>query len=407
MKFASRLHRSLSRPVLQRLKTLGRLASQRHQEAVLVGGPVRDLILGRTSLDIDVVVTHPAEPLVREFVSLARGRIEHRSPFMTYGLTFPDGSRMDIATARKETYSHPATLPVVQPAELLHDLARRDFSVNAMGIILGPHHFGKLLDPFGGVTDLNTRTLKALHSQSFVDDPTRIYRAARYAGRLGLTLDEDTGAWMRKSIREKLPAKLSPARAGHEWEKILTEEDPRNALRRLDEWGALSFLSPYWHWRPGHEKIMDPRFCGDSLSSRLMAWCRPFGVRKTMTALPGLEIPSRIRGEVILGLGLLEAIKKGDPLAALGTVRASDTVKQFLAGSLPAPVWKRVLESRPHLSGSDLLNLRVLPGPEMGRLLAGLAVGHWHRRLSSRRDEVRFVTLEMEKRGQVDNRRGR
>jgi tRNA nucleotidyltransferase (CCA-adding enzyme) len=377
-----------------------------------VGGPVRDLLLGRRSLDTDVVITHPAEPVIQAFVSRHNGRIQRRSQFMTYELSFPDGSRMDVATARKETYPHPAALPLVQPSELLHDLARRDFSVNAMGISLDPVHFGRLVDPLGGEMDLRTRRLRALHPHSFIDDPTRIYRAARYAGRLNLGLEGETARWITEAIHLGIIAKLTPARLGHEWQKILMENDPRGALRRLQDWGALRFLSPGWRWRPGHERVLNPRFCSsmngnDSLSFKLMSWCRPFGAQAAHEALGHLELPSRMRREVQLGLALLEAIERRDPLTTLEAARAPEAVKHFLSRALPASLWKWVLRSRPRLSGSDLMSLGVPPGPALGRLLAALARERWEKRLRSRRDEIQYVALETEKRGQVDNPPGR
>jgi tRNA nucleotidyltransferase (CCA-adding enzyme) len=396
MNLTAPLRRSLSRAAFGYLETFGRLVSERGGDAFLVGGPVRDILLGKPLLDIDVVATHPVEPAVRALAARHKGRLEKRSAFLTFKLSFPDDIRMDVATARKETYPAPASLPVVQPSEPLHDLARRDFSINAMALSLLPSGFGELIDPLGGMMDLAARRLRALHPRSFMDDPTRIYRAARYAGRFHLHVDPETLGWIRSAIRLKIPASLSPARLSHEWIKVLMERDPRPALKFLDSWGALSFLSPAWRWRPEHGRSFKPS--DHSLALRLLSWCRPFGPKKSEATLARLELPSQTRGEVRLGLGLLEAIERRDPLASLGATRAPESVRQFLSRTLPTPLWERVTRSRPLLSGTDLAGLGVPQGHETGRMLAELTHARWRKTLRSRRDEVRFV---------IDNLRNR
>ena len=389
MNLAATLRRSVSRTTLKRLKAFGRLDFRRGGEAFLVGGPVRDILLKRSSLDLDVAATHPVEPVVRAFIRQNRGRLVRRSAFMTFQLSFPDGTRMDVATTRKESYPEPACLPVVQPSELLHDLARRDFSINAMALSLDPSRFGELIDPLGGTMDLAARRLRALHPRSFIDDPTRIYRAARYAGRFNLEIDSETLGWIRETIRSKMLERLTPARLGHEWVKILMERDPRPALKLLGAWGVLSLLSREWRWRPEHERLF--KSSPHSLTSRLLSWCRPFGAKRSAVALARLELPSQVRGEVRLGLGLLETIEHHDPMAALGATRAPENVRRFLSQTLPAPLWKKVARSRPLLSGIDLVGLGVPAGHETGRVLAELARARWKKTLRSRREEARFV----------------
>jgi len=391
--------RSVPRTAFKRLQAFGRIVSRHGGQAFLVGGPVRDILLRQPLRDIDVVATHPVEPVLRALANQERGLIARRSAFLTFKLSFPDGTCMDVATARKETYPQAASLPVVEPSEILHDLARRDFSINAMAVELGPRHFGELIDPLGGEMDLAARRLRALHSQSFQDDPTRIYRAARYAGRLNLRWDGDTLNWIRSALRLKMPAQLTTARLSHEWEKILLEQDPRATLKILDGWGALTFLDTNWHWKRTHARTLRPgKNEKATLSGRLLGWCRPFGTRKAEGALAHLELPAPVRGEVRLGLGLLENIEREDPLSALGAAKAPESVRNFLSQNLPAPLWKRVLRSRPLLSGTDLMELGAVPGPELGRILAALTQARWRDTVRSRRDEVRFV---------IDNLRGR
>src|SRR5262249_13006586 len=159
-------------------------------------GYVRDLLHGHPSLDIDVVLEGPTLPIARAAAKEYKAKLVSHPAFLTHTLQFKDGRHLDIATARTETYAEAAALPVVEPASLQEDWYRRDFSINAIALALNRADSGHVWDPFGGVEDLQAKKIRVLHAQSFRDDPTRIFRAARFAARFKCELEWRTREWM-------------------------------------------------------------------------------------------------------------------------------------------------------------------------------------------------------------------
>jgi tRNA nucleotidyltransferase (CCA-adding enzyme) len=195
--------------------------------AYLVGGAVRDLLLGEDRADLDVVV----EADVRGLADALGGELVEHERFQTAKVELDDLD-IDIARARTETYSAPGALPDVAPAAIEADLARRDFTVNAMALPLAG---GELIDPHGGLDDLRAGLLRILHPASFRDDPTRALRATRYAARLGFTLEPDTEA----RLLEADLSLVSEDRVVAELGRTAVEEHPSEALQLISDWGLL------------------------------------------------------------------------------------------------------------------------------------------------------------------------
>jgi tRNA nucleotidyltransferase (CCA-adding enzyme) len=209
----------------------------RGEGVYLVGGTVRDILLGRTSFDVDIAVEGDA----LEFARGLGGEVTGHGRFGTAVVRFGEGRHWDVVTARRETYAAPAALPDVQAGTIEDDLARRDFTVNAMAASLG-EDFGRIVDPHGGRTDLDGRVIRVLHPLSFVDDPTRIFRAARYEARLGFRMDPETERLAREGVGGA--ALLSPARLREEVVALLSEDEAERALGRLSELAAAPKLEP-------------------------------------------------------------------------------------------------------------------------------------------------------------------
>lgn len=235
-------------PWRQRLSVLGQEAAERQMPAAAVGGCVRDLLLGLTPKDWDVVVEGQAAPLVRSAAKKLSARLVEHPRFMTFTFHFPDGTHLDITTARSETYPTPGILPVVRPALLAEDARRRDFTANALYLQLNPNP-GALLDPTGGQADLKAGRLRVLHDQSFVDDPTRLYRAARYATRYRWTVEENTLDLIHKAVAEDRPRSVSLVRLRHELFRTLEEENPIPALQTTWDWGLWKFWDETWRYK--------------------------------------------------------------------------------------------------------------------------------------------------------------
>jgi tRNA nucleotidyltransferase (CCA-adding enzyme) len=240
-----KMHSCFSEATMALLKRIGALGKLSGSKVYLVGGIVRDLLLGTENLDIDIVVEPDAVAFAQKLAHELHGTIVAHKRFGTATVTTPEFLKLDFATARKETYASPAALPTVEFGSMKDDLIRRDFTVNAMAISLNEHEFGNLIDFFDGVGDLSRKTIKALHDKSFIDDPTRILRAVRLECRLGFTMDTHTANLIHRSIEKEIYKKLAKPRLRDEIILILKEKDPFCIVKRLDSFKALKIIHPY------------------------------------------------------------------------------------------------------------------------------------------------------------------
>lgn len=236
------------------LSDLALRAARRGQRAAVVGGCVRDALLGRPTRDLDVMAEGDATALAADCAAAWSARIESFGRFGTSRIALQGGFKLDIATARAETYPEPGALPVVTASTLEDDLARRDFTVNAMAVLVGPDGLGETLDTFGGERDLKAGVLRVLHPKSFVDDPTRLLRAARYAARLGLKPDAGTQKLMASA---KGLGAVSRERIRQELWRILEEGDPVPALKLCLKWKLAGVFHPKFKIPDGLAKEKD------------------------------------------------------------------------------------------------------------------------------------------------------
>ena len=220
-----------------------------YRGAYLVGGFVRDLLLGEPNLDIDIAVEGDGIEFARELAGKLSGRVRSHPKFQTAVVIVSEGRdgaplRIDVASTRTEFYDFPAALPKVEHASIRQDLARRDFTINAMAVSLKPEDFGVLLDYFGGLTDLEKKRIRVLHNLSFIEDPTRIFRAVRYESRYGLRMDRHTLSLAKSCSDMDLIGDLSSARLRDELILLLSESKVAFALRRMRELGLARSVHP-------------------------------------------------------------------------------------------------------------------------------------------------------------------
>lgn len=232
----------LSERLLADLRLIARVAEELGLRAYLVGGPVRDAFLGLRVADVDVAVEGDAHAVAAALAQEIGGRAVLHKDFLTAVVHLPDGRHWDLATARRESYPAPGALPVVQPAGIEDDLRRRDFAINAMAWRLRPQGLAELLDPFGGRRDIRQRLLRALHDHSFVDDPTRIIRAAVYAARLGFAVEAGTQEWLSRAVASGALATVSGHRLGEQLRRGIETDAAPGVLSNLQAWGVLSRL---------------------------------------------------------------------------------------------------------------------------------------------------------------------
>ena len=397
------------------LATAGRLAAAHGARAFVVGGLVRDALLERPPArhDLDVVVEGDALAVARALADTAAGTLVEHERFLTASVSLADRRRVDLVTARSERYERPGALPHVLPALIAQDLKRRDFTVNALAVELGSGAFG-LLDPLGGGADVARRRLRILHPLSFVEDPTRIFRAARYAARLGFALD----AWSARAQALALSLApylaLSPARIVAELERILADAEPAAALTLLARAGAFRLLEPrYRTTRAGLARLQ-------AVPSTL-AWMRARGVpapplELLATALAA-DQPAGVAAGALRGLGLsgapLERVRQtlagAEALASgLQAARPSDAARALRGASPTALAWSHltgdaaarerldrlsaaVQAGRPALGGSDAIALGVAPGPDVAAVLAAVRDGRLEGEIRDRQGEIDYV----------------
>ena len=235
------------------LRETGEAARRLGFELYAVGGCARDWLLGLESADVDFLCGADPGALVSEITLRLGGSFHNFERFLTTRLVLAAGRRLDFAVFRKESYLKPAALPSVsRAASAAEDLKRRDFACNALAVSLLPGPgFGELLDPFGGSNDIKEGVLRVLHERSFSDDPTRLYRAARFAGRFGWKLEAKTYGLAVEAVKNAMPALLSRERLRNELLKLLSEKNPLPAFELLKELDALKFLHEKFVFGPG------------------------------------------------------------------------------------------------------------------------------------------------------------
>ncbi|MDE1921151.1 MAG: CCA tRNA nucleotidyltransferase [Candidatus Omnitrophica bacterium] len=222
------------------VRSIGRLAEEQGMRAYLVGGPVRDLLLKSSNTDLDITVEGSGIRLARAFGAAFGGsKVTVYPAFKTATVLLPDGRLVDFATARQETYARGGAFPAVKPAGIRQDLLRRDFTINAMAVAIGPKTWGKITDPYGGAGDLKAKRIRVLHDHSFLDDPTRILRAARFKARLGFKMEAKTLRLLKSAVAMKVLDTIRPQRYLKDFNKILKEPTSLEAIGCLKEWDAF------------------------------------------------------------------------------------------------------------------------------------------------------------------------
>jgi tRNA nucleotidyltransferase (CCA-adding enzyme) len=333
--------------------------------AYLVGGAIRDLLLGIEGVDLDLAIDGDPDALAG-----APGfELEREGLFLTGRLELGE-LKIDVARTRAESYPHPGALPEVRPAPIADDLARRDFTVNAMAFPLAGDP--ELIDPHGGVDDLRAGVLRVLHDRSFVDDPTRALRAARYAARFGFDLEPSTS----RLLTEADLSTVSDDRVQGELRRIAAEEDPAKAIQLIVDWGLMPTLDPEAPGRVAEVTRLasTPPWAGwaDRGLAVMLAIVRPLPqIRELASATP--ERPSEA----------VRLAESWDP-AQLLVARAlgADWLDRY------AEEWRHV---RLEITGEDLIADGIPEGPAIGRGLEAALSGKLDGELSGRDEEFRIA----------------
>jgi tRNA nucleotidyltransferase (CCA-adding enzyme) len=253
---ATMMKERLPRRIIELFKDLGNVADILGYNAYVVGGLVRDLFLKRKNLDVDIVIEGGGIQFAQEFAKHHEVRVRTHRKFGTAVLIFPDGFKVDVATARMEYYESPAAPPIVEMSSLKMDLFRRDFTINTLAIKLNKRHFGTLIDYFGGQKDIKDKVIGVLHNLSFVEDPTRVLRAIRFEQRFDFRIGKLTLALIKNAVNINCFEELSGKRLFLELKLLLMEQEPLQAIERMSEFGLLQFISPEIKYTKGLKKLL-------------------------------------------------------------------------------------------------------------------------------------------------------
>jgi len=238
------MQKHLSPRVMRNLKELGGIGDRLDIPVYVVGGFVRDLLLGTENLDIDVTVEGDGILFAETFAREYGCRVKSHQKFATAVIVFPDGFKIDVASTRLEYYASPGALPTVERSSLKMDLYRRDFTINTLAIRINSKDFGILIDYFSAQRDLQDKLIRVLHNLSFVEDPTRVFRALRFEQRLGFRIAKHTENLIRNAVKMNFLSKLGGKRLLTELVIILKEKEPLRAVERMASLNLLQFIHP-------------------------------------------------------------------------------------------------------------------------------------------------------------------
>jgi tRNA nucleotidyltransferase (CCA-adding enzyme) len=391
------------RPLFEAVAALG----DRAEGVYLVGGTVRDILLGEESFDVDIAVEGDAIEFARALAETLGGHATPHERFGTAVVSYGDHGRVDVVTTRTEFYDAPAALPTVERAGLREDLFRRDFTINAMATSLKPADFGRLIDPFGGRTDLEARVLRVLHNLSFIDDPTRIFRGIRYEARYGLRLEEHSVRLARSCIEMGLVGDLSSARLRDELVTLLEDPGAAGGILRLGALGADRAVHP--HLRADDEAValferaVELR---DELHVEIPSWriglaalARDLGPEEAYTWLERLKVRRRdvnlIAGAVTVAPRIVERLRAEplDPAQVVGLADAfaPDAPLLALAREELAELrdyFTRLRDVRLEIGGAELAAMGLEESPRVGEVLAELRRRKLNGELDGRESEL-------------------
>ena len=433
-----------SQPLYARKKTISKFMKERFPERIqnllmefgrvgdalgysvyAVGGFVRDLLLRVENLDVDIVVEGDGIRFAEEFEKKFSCRIRTHKKFGTAIILFPDGLKVDVATARLEVYDSPAALPTVESASIKMDLYRRDFTVNTLAIQLNPKAFGELIDFFGGVKDIKEKTIRVLHNLSFVEDPTRVFRAIRFEQRFGFQIGKHTQNLMRNAVKVGFLERLSGGRVLSELILILQEEDPLPALKRMRDYSLFHFLHP-----------------GLKFDEQAEALCEQ--IHHVIAWFDLLFLEQRYERWLIYFYGLMDFIKEGEREELCQRLAMNDRLKKrvkegklqadqvllqifswintdrrpkrseiydvldplsnesklFMMAKTTQVTTRRYIslyftqlkDTKPILRGTDLIQMGMKSGPSIKKALSGLLKARLDEQVLTRQDEMEYIS---------------
>ena len=416
----SKIESEQTKDVIELLKLAGSVGDELDYPVYAVGGFVRDLLLGIKNFDIDLTVEGNGVTYAGCFAGKKPGKVVEHPKFGTATIFLNEGMRIDVATSRKELYRRPAALPEIEADSIREDLLRRDFTINALAIRLNCTHFGQLVDLFNGENDIRKGVIRVLHELSLVDDPTRIFRAVRFAHRFGFRIEPATRKLMKDAIDHNMCDRLSGERIRNEIYLLLNEENQPGVIKQMADLGVLKCIHQGLKFGP--EKLALLRRIGKFLPEVRSGY--DCGIEEWQVFLLGLFyggkeldkisrrlILSKKERKLVCSLGKVKNIaEKMDSLKAATPGRICRMLKDIpvellimiVAAANTGKVKRLVLKYlsdwrkvKTALSGDDLLRMGLEPGPDFKRILDNVLYAKLNGHLKTKQDEVTYVSRNL------------
>lgn len=388
---------------------ISRLVRRRRGKTYLVGGAVRDWLLNQPhtpdwDITVDLGFKKKRPEIAKGMFELLEEVSQHRKgsfvfhrSFLTGTVTLPDKTKIDICHTRREIYPKPAALPQVEPAPIEEDLARRDFTINAFALEL-TNNSALLIDPFQGLRDLNLRLVRILHPESFVDDPTRIFRALRFAIRLDYRIESGTLYLLRTAVKERYPSLLTPERILYELRCILNEPAALKIIEALLKENILQSCWQNWHpertllW--GSKRLLERGATSEELFCYLLSFL-PVTEKFPITAEERRTV-FLLRNINFLRKQLLRAkhprtiyhILKPIPVLMLQILIK---LEQGVIRRKCSLFYHQLRDIKPETTAAELIELGIPPGPKLGGVLQRLYEARLDRKATTKEEELQLV----------------
>ena len=411
------LKERLPKKVVALLKEFGDIADSLDYGIYLVGGLVRDIFLKFENLDVDIVIEGNGISFAREFAKNHSARIRTHQKFGTAVIIFPDGFKVDVATARIEYYKSPGAPPIVETSSLKLDLYRRDFTMNTLAVSLNRRSFGTLIDYFGAQKDIKDKALRVLHNLSFVEDPTRMLRAIRFEQRFGFTIGKLTLALMKTAAKMDWTDSLASRRILSELKLILKEQDPISGLVRLKEFDLLKFASVHLDLTDAIKHLLEEikeviawynlLFLEDPLTPWKVYWygltseLKPDAFKRLTHEMGAGSLSCRGKEEQTLMDTLFRFDGTDYELFAL--LRPHDTeMLLYLMAKAKNERMKRLIShfftqlkgKKIRINGNDLLKMGFQSGPSFKKIFERLLEARLNQLTKKKEDEIALVKRE-------------
>ena len=414
------IKRVFSLKVLHLLSKIGKEAEKAGLNVYAVGGFVRDLLLERCNLDIDIVVIGDAMPFARHLSQELACDFKVFDRFHTARIYLED-MKIDFSSARIEHYANPGALPQIEFSGLSNDLFRRDFTINALALSLNPGSMFELKDFFGGYSDLKQKKVKILHSFSFIEDPTRLFRALRFARRFNFSLEKDTRRAFDLAIHRDCVNKLSKKRIGSEISRCLNEDKPHKMVEELFLAGLMQTLSPELHdisMLPGRFRLVRGlikrfRVLNEEIDEEALLWAGLLSAISLNQALAILEAMGTPHSRQVKVCSILQSLEQVP--SALTEIECDDRINLYhllcdrpieallalMAYSLEKHNSRKILlfigqlrEIKPEVNGEDLISVGIPPGAHMRQIFKKILESKLQGQLLTREKELEIALQE-------------